>query len=91
MRLGRCSAEMARESIESPYPALRRSSVTAAASAMTKAVTRTVTEIEQPRADVRCKKRTADRSQRSAPWIFIGQASLVELSHPTYAYPVWRP
>jgi hypothetical protein len=89
VRLGRYSAEMARESIESPYPALRRSSVTAAASAMTKTVTRTVTEIEQP-ADVRSKKRTADRSQRSAPWIFNCQASLVELSHPKYAYPVWR-
>ena len=91
MRLGRCSAEMARESIESPYPARRRSSVTAAASAMTKAVTTTVTEIEQPRADARAKKRTADRSQRSAPWISNCQPRLVELSHPKSAYRVWRP
>lgn len=91
VRLGRYSAEMARESVESPYPALRRSSVTAVASAMTKAVTTTVTEVGQPRADVRSKKRTANRSQRSASRTSNCQASLIELSHPKSAYAVWRP
>jgi hypothetical protein len=55
---------------------------------MTKVVTTMVTEVEQARADVRAKKRTADRSQQSAPWNSNCQPSLIELSHPKSTYAV---